>query len=134
MVEHITEAEIEAQRRDFKRRWQLVGKALIGMSLRDAQILLSSYLHTVFDQLPDRSVDTALIFVVTHALESRSARREGRPMDLNTRYQLETWADVQRDPAGIHVSVKPRITMTPEEWTLGHLLAEQISGLPYQED
>jgi hypothetical protein len=132
MVEHYTEAEIQKLQRDFKRRSQQVGKALRDMPLNDVYILLTSYLHVTFDHLADRSVDMMLIYIVTHALESRAARREGRQMDLNSRKQLERWADIHRDPAGIHVSVNPRVTMTLEEWNLAHLLAEKASGLPYK--
>jgi hypothetical protein len=65
MVEHYTKAEIKRLQRDFKRRSQLVGKALTGMSLDDAYILLTSFLHGTFDHLPDRTVEMMLIYIVT---------------------------------------------------------------------
>ena len=103
MVDHYTEAEKARLQRDFKRRSQQVGKALRDLPLDHVYILLTSYLHVTFDHLSDRTVDMMLIYIVTHALESRAARRGGRKMDLNSRKQLERWADIHRDPAGIHV-------------------------------
>jgi hypothetical protein len=43
------------------------------MGLNDVYILLTSYLHLTFDHLSDRTVDMMLIYIVTHALESRAA-------------------------------------------------------------
>jgi hypothetical protein len=95
-------------------------KALRSLPLDDAYVTVCAHLHTIFDQLPPRAVDMLLIFLVTHAWESREARAQGRPANFSTLHQLMHWADVRRDGTNVHVGVSLNITMTEADWEQAH--------------
>jgi hypothetical protein len=83
-----------------------IAAALRGLSYDDVYSLLSSHLHACFDQLPDASVNMLLMFFITHAMEARAARAEGRDANYHTAHQLTRWADIRRDEAGVHITVR----------------------------
>lgn len=77
-----------------------IAVALRGLSYDDAYSLLSGRLHACFDRLPDASVNMLLMFFITHAMEARAARAEGRDANYHTAHQLTRWAEIRRDEAG----------------------------------
>ena len=81
-----------------------------------AYAIVSTHLHSVFDQLPASTVDRLLVHFVADALESREAGAQGRPANFSVAHLFTRWADVQREGTSIHVSVSLSATLTGDEW------------------
>ena len=102
--------------------------ALRPLSSDQRYTALASHLHVLFDAMDDRGADVMLMFVVTHALESRAARAEGRPPNFHTLHQLQRHATVQRDESGVRVSVNLSAQFTHQQWQAGHEEGERRTG------
>jgi hypothetical protein len=90
--------------------------------------VLSGHLHACFDQLPDASVNMLLMFFITHAMEARAARTEGRDANYHTAHQLTRWADIRRDEAGVYITVRLTAVMAHPQWKAAHEAAERAQG------
>ena len=130
-----------------------IAVALRGLSYDDAYSLLSGHLHACFDRLPDASVNMLLMFFITHAMEARAARAEGRDANYHTAHQLTRWAEIRRDEAGgytslrftpswrtrmdahrpfLHITVRLTAVMAHPQWNAAHEAPERAQGNFFQ--
>ena len=121
----MSDAAIGAASRAASRK---IAAALRGLSCDDVYSVLSGHLHACFDQLPDASVNMLLMFFITHAMEARAARTEGRDANYHTAHQLTRWADIRRDEAGVHITVRLTAVMAHPQWNAAHEAAERAQG------
>jgi hypothetical protein len=115
--------------RQTKKAADRIGAALRGLDDTTVYSLLSGCLHKYLDTVEsDASVNLLLLFTITHVMENRAARAEGRDPNFHTVHQLSRWTEMRRDEGGVYFSVTLSARMDHPQWDAAHKAAERAQG------